>query len=341
MVQSTEEPTPAAARAIACVVIGRNEGERLRACLTSLRHGAGKVVYVDSGSTDGSVRLAEELGAVVVNLDLSRPFTAARARNEGYRELRRAAPAAGFVQFVDGDCAVAEGWLERAREFLDAHPEFAVACGRRREKHPEASIYNAICDVEWQTPVGEARACGGDAMMRCSAFDAAGGFDASLIAGEEPELCVRLRALGFKIMRLDAEMTAHDADMHRLGQWWKRTVRSGYAYAQGVHMHGRPPERHCVKPVRRIVAWTLILPATVLIGFVPTNGTSTLLLSAYGVSVVRTFVATLRRGHGARTAAAYALSCTVGRFAELQGVAQFLRDRWVGRQSKLIEYKVP
>jgi GT2 family glycosyltransferase len=323
------------------VVIGRNEGERLRACLTSLTNRVGQVVYVDSGSTDGSVELARALGAAAVDLDLSRPFTAARARNEGYREVKRLTPDADFVQFVDGDCAVAEGWLEQALSFLQGHPEFAVACGRRREKHPEQTIFNAICDVEWDSPVGEARSCGGDAMMRCAAFDAVGGYDASLIAGEEPELCVRLRAAGWKIMRLPAEMTAHDAAIHRVAQWWKRTVRSGYAYAQGAHMHGRPPERHCVQPLRRIVLWTLVLPSAVLVGFAPTAGLSTLLLSAYGVSTVRTFAATLRRGHEAKASAAYALSCTVGRFAELQGVAQFLRDRWAGRQSKLIEYKVP
>jgi GT2 family glycosyltransferase len=332
---------PRGSKATACVVIGRNEGDRLRACLESLAGRVSRIVYVDSGSTDGSVELARSFGATVLDLDLSRPFTAARARNEGYRGLTRVAPETDFVQFVDGDCAVAEGWLEEARAFLESHPDFAVACGRRREKYPAHSIYNAICDIEWDSPVGEARACGGDAMMRCAAFDAVGGYDPSLIAGEEPELCVRLRKAGWRIMRLPVEMTAHDAAIERAGQWWTRTVRSGYAYAQGMHMHGRPPERHCVKPVRRVVFWTLCLPSVVMICFVPTGGLSALLLSAYFVSGARTFAATRRRGHGVRASAGYALACTVGRFAELQGVTRFLRDRWVGRQSKLIEYKVP
>ena len=37
------------------VVIGRNEGVRLRRCLLSLRAGVDYVVYVDSGSTDNSL----------------------------------------------------------------------------------------------------------------------------------------------------------------------------------------------------------------------------------------------------------------------------------------------
>ena len=64
---------------IGVVAIGRNEGDRLRVCLTSALRDSNHVVYVDSGSTDGSVAMVRELGATVVELDLSIPFTAARA----------------------------------------------------------------------------------------------------------------------------------------------------------------------------------------------------------------------------------------------------------------------
>ena len=87
---------------VAAVVIGRNEGARLVASLASLG-GVGRVVYVDSGSTDNSLQAARVHGAQVVALDMSRPFTAARARNAGTAALDDPAPA--FVQFLDGDCA--------------------------------------------------------------------------------------------------------------------------------------------------------------------------------------------------------------------------------------------
>jgi len=212
---------------LGCVAIGRNEGQRLVRCLDSLVGRVARVVYVDSGSTDGSVEAARARGVEVVALDTSIPFTAARARNAGVARLREIAPDARFVQLVDGDCEVVAGWLERAHAALSARRELAVVCGRRRERHPEHSVWNRIVDVEWDTPVGDAKACGGDAMMRLDALAAVGGFDPSLIAGEEPELCVRLRAAGWKIERLDAEMTLHDAAMERVEQWWKRTVRSG------------------------------------------------------------------------------------------------------------------
>jgi len=157
------------------VVIGRNEGLRLERCLTSLVGSAQKVVYVDSGSTDDSLQTALRLGVDVVELDMTIPFTAARARNEGFACLKRSLPQMSYVQFVDGDCEVVGGWLPRAQAFLDKHPDVAVVCGRRRERFPQHSVYNLLCDFEWDTPVGEAKACGGDALMRADAFAEASG----------------------------------------------------------------------------------------------------------------------------------------------------------------------
>ena len=176
---------------VGIVAIGRNEGERLHRCLNSVVGRGLTLIYVDSGSTDGSIKLARNLGVEVVELDFSRPFSAARARNEGFERLCQINPEIRFVQFVDGDCEVADGWLDRAIRTLEDHFDVAVVCGRRRERFPERTVYNRLADLEWDTAVGEAKACGGDAMMRVSAFQAAGGYDPTLIAGEEPDLCLR------------------------------------------------------------------------------------------------------------------------------------------------------
>ena len=227
------------------VVIGRNEGERLLRCLRSVTAQAATLVYVDSGSTDGSVMAARDCGATVVQLDTTQPFTAARARNRGFQVLCEISGAVELVQFVDGDCELVEGWNDKAFALLAAREDVAVVCGRRRERFPDGSIYNRLCDIEWDTPIGEALACGGDAMMRAAALEQVGGFRDELIAGEEPELCVRLRALGWHIWRLDAEMTLHDAAMTRFSQWWRRSKRAGFAFAEGAHLHGASQERHC------------------------------------------------------------------------------------------------
>ena len=216
---------------IGVVAIGRNEGERLRTCLESIP-GDVPIVYVDSGSTDGSVDFARSRGAQVVELDMASPFTAARARNAGLDTILQRWSGLEYIQFVDGDCELEQGWLAVSQQFLASEPSVAAVCGRRRERYPERSFYNRLCDAEWNTPIGEADACGGDAMFRADALAQVRGYDSKLIAGEEPELCHRLRGMGWRVWRIDSPMTIHDADMHRVSQWWMRSVRSGFGYAQ-------------------------------------------------------------------------------------------------------------
>jgi len=325
---------------VGLVAIGRNEGSRLRQCLIEAHRQVACVVYVDSGSTDGSVELARSIGADTVELDLSIPFTAARARNEGFARLLQLVPDIEFVQFVDGDCEIVDGWMECAESELAAKPDVAAVCGRRRERYPAASIYNQLCDIEWDTPVGEAKACGGDFMIRARAFQQVEGFNPALIAGEEPEMCVRLRQKGWKILRLDAEMTLHDAQMTSFAQWWKRAQRAGHAYAEGSWMHGSEPERHWVKETQSAWLWGLVLPALALGMALPTQGWSLLLLSAYPLATYRIYNYYVKhRDIKTKDAAIYALSCVLAKFPHLQGQIQFHQRRLLGQQSKLIEYK--
>jgi GT2 family glycosyltransferase len=330
----TEKQLPISS--VGLVAIGRNEGDRLRKCLMSVVGMAGKVVYVDSGSTDGSVDMARALGVAVVELDMTVPFTAARARNQGFRYLREIAPELAYVQFVDGDCEVVPGWLETAARFLDECPDVAVVCGRRRERFPDRSVYNMLCDIEWDTPVGEAKACGGDAMMRADVFERAGKYRDSLIAGEEPELCVRLRAAGWKVWRLDEEMTLHDAAITRFGQWWKRSTRSGYAYAEGAHLYGAPPERHRVKESRRVWIWGLGIPVVAICLVIWSGPWSLAMLLIYPMQVVRL---ALRGTRSMKENWWQALFLVLGKFPEAVGQLNFLYNSLAGKTARLIEYK--
>jgi glycosyltransferase involved in cell wall biosynthesis len=321
---------------IGVVVIGRNEGLRLERCLISLVGSAQKVVYVDSGSTDGSVQMALRLGVEVVELDMTIPFTAARARNEGFACMQRLLPAMRYVQFVDGDCEVIGGWLPHAQAFLDTHPDVAVVCGRRRERFPQHSVYNLLCDFEWDTPVGEAKACGGDALMRADAFAEASGFRPDLIAGEEPELCVRLRGNGWKVWRLGEEMTLHDATMTRFGQWWQRTLRGGYAFAEGAFLHGAAPEQHWLRESRRVWLWGLGVPLATVIASLVFGWFGLLVLLIYPLQVVRL----ARRGdRSTRENWLRAFFLVLGKFPEMLGQVKFLLNRFGAGKTALIEYK--
>lgn len=328
----------AAVSNVGVVVIGRNEGQRLVRCLESVRGQASCVVYVDSGSTDGSVSRARSLADVVVELDMGRPFTAARARNEGFARLLKTRNDLQYVFFVDGDCEVLEGWLATAVKFLTEHPDFAVAWGLRRERFPEKSIYNLLCDMEWQDyPLGETRACGGDAVARVDAILQVKGYRADLICGEEPEMCVRLCQAGWRIFHLESPMTLHDAAIYRFSQWWKRAMRGGYGFAQGAALHGASPERHAIQETRRGWFWGLGIPlATVcLVSLIGWWGM--IALSAYPIQVVRL------RTQGGRASAREnwlrAAGLVLSKFPEMFGQVKFQLDRVRQAQSRLIEYK--
>lgn len=314
---------------IAAIAIGRNEGARLERCLASLAPQVSRMVYVDSGSTDGSRDAARALGAEVVELDTSVPFTAARARNAGFARLCEAGMPE-YVQFVDGDCELNPDWIATARAAMEANPQLGVTCGRRRERHPEASVYNRMIDDEWNTPVGPARACGGDALMRGAAIAGVDGYDPTLIAGEEPELCLRLARAGWTIERLDAEMTLHDAALTRFPQWWRRTRRAGHAFAEGWAMYGRDPERHYAAEMRRILVWAVVLP----LGF----GLLALLVSPWALLGVLIYPFQVLR-LGPKVGWGNAFFMTLGKFAEARGAADYLKRRLTGGPKELIEYK--
>ncbi|WP_375427132.1 glycosyltransferase [uncultured Sphingomonas sp.] len=320
------------------VVIGRNEGDRLVRCLASIGPGA-PVVYVDSGSTDGSVAAAAAAGARVVNLDLSTPFTAARARNAGRAALDSTVR---LVQFIDGDCTVRPGWLDRGRAALAADPGLAAVFGRRREVAPDASTYNWLCDIEWAVPPGPARQFGGDAMLRTSALDQAGGYPDEMIAGEEPDLSMRLGACGWRIACLAEEMTLHDAAMTRFGQWWRRAERSGHAYAELETRHPGEYRRR----VRAALFWGAAVPGAALLALAAAawTGSGVVLLATLAIAFlpVAQFVRVAvreRRARPTRDALTWSLFLLLDKPPHAIGILRYWLSRLRGRRTPLIEYK--
>jgi len=324
---------------IGAVIIGRNEGQRLINCIESLESNIQHIVYVDSGSTDNSLQEAKNRNVNCISLDLNKPFTAARARNEGAKYLFEAYPDIGFIQFIDGDCEVQPDWIDEAYKFLLDNDDYAVACGRRRERFPKQSVYNQLCDIEWNTPIGDAKSCGGDALIRVSAFTQIAGYNSSLIAGEEPEMCFRLRDNGWKVVRLDSEMTLHDAAMFRVGQWWNRAKRAGFAYAQGYSIHGRSTDKYNYKPTISILLWGGFIPLSVILLSLLIEPLFLLLFVCYPLQIFRLSIKNISNNMTLKNAVSYAISNVCGKFPQFIGVLRFAKSHLLGRQSSLIEYK--
>lgn len=330
----------------AIVVIGRNEGDRLKRCLCSLPRGT-PAVYVDSGSTDGSVAFARSLGVDVVELDMSIPFTAARARNAGWRRVTAVNAELEFVQFIDGDCELDAKWLDHAIDALRGKQTFAAVFGRRRERYPDKSIYNSMCDDEWDAPIGLADSCGGDALFRLAALNAAGGYSGSLIAGEEPDLCLRLRQKGWQIGRIDAEMTLHDAAITSYSAYWNRTKRSGFAYAEHVWRHGRNAIPSWRRQLYGIVFWGLLIPFGALVcltlyAFFDADLALVvcfLCLAAYPLQIARVAARKAAATSDPKFAYVYATLIVVGKLAQSIGVLDCWKRHVLRSPTKLIEYK--
>lgn len=320
------------------VVIGRNEGQRLVRCLRSLTSAGIPIVYVDSSSSDGSPEFAASVGAHVLPLSLDVPFTAGRARNAGFKRLMELHPGLRYVQFVDGDCEIAPGWLEFAVRFLDENPKVAIVCGRRKEQHPTASVYNQVCDVEWDTPVGEADSSGGDFLVRAAVFKEVGGFTGALIAGEEPEMCYRMRKLGWRIYRADRLMTLHDAAMTRFAQWVKRSSRAGYAYAARAALHWNDGNHYCWRENVRITLWAFALPALIIAAAVLLSPWFALLFLLYPLHFLR-MVRYFKTRRPGTPVVAYSLFVVLGKWPEFYGQMLFLMRRLRGQEQRIIEYK--
>lgn len=326
---------------IAAVVIGRNEGERLEPSLRSVQNAGLALVYVDSGSTDGSPKMARELDIPVLELDPARPFSAARARNEGLDEALRAWPQIEYVMFLDGDCVLDPLFPAAAVRTFDQNRDCAIVTGHLSERHPEVSIYNRLCAIEWRSPAGRIEnmnALGGIMAARVSAFRQVDGFNEEAIAGEEPDLGVRLGLAGYSIIKIDQAMATHDAHMLRFSQWWRRAVRSGHALAHRYAQHGGTQFRDGRRELRSVLFWGLALPLLILLSLWPTRGLSLLLLGGYGLLAWRVYRHYSSIGLPRSDAALATQFIFYSKFAELVGVVRYCLNRMRGRFN-IIEYK--
>ena len=326
---------------IAAVVIGRNEGARLTESLQSVAAAGLDGVYVDSGSTDDSLAVASGLGVPAIALDPSRPFSAARGRNAGVDEVRRRWPDAEFVQFLDGDCILDPAFPDAAVAHFNGDSRCAIVTGHLSERYPETSVYNRLCAIEWRSPAGpieNMNALGGIMAARISALVDVGGFNEQAIAGEEPDLGVRLGLAGYSIFKVDRPMATHDAQILRFGQWWKRSVRAGHALAHRYARHGRSRFRDGEREIRSVLFWGLVLPLTIVVLLAPTRGLSLILLGGYaalGWRVYRYYVRTGVSKEDARVAARFIV---YGKFAEFLGILRYSLNRLRGR-FQIIEYR--
>jgi glycosyltransferase involved in cell wall biosynthesis len=327
---------------LSIVVIGRNEGDRLAVCFESIRKARkmprlAELVYVDSHSADGSPALAASYGATVIKLGTGK-LTAARARNAGWQVAT-----APLILFLDGDTILDPDFICRALpQFADE--SVAVIWGHRRELRPEASIYNRVLDLDWIAHPGDSDFCGGDSLMRREVLERTSGFNPELIAGEEPDLCRRIRGMGGRIVHVDIPMTGHDLAIHHMSQYWRRAVRTGHAYAEiatryrdsGDPLWTRESHKNLFQgSLYILVALALCVAATLLHSWIP------VLLGVIGGAALslRTAIASRWKGAPQSTLLLFGIHSHLQHVPILLGQLDYFWRRWRGHSRMLIEYK--
>lgn len=325
---------------IGIVIIGRNEGNRLQLCLDSIRDFECEKVYVDSGSVDSSVAIAKANNVEVIELDSSKPFSAARARNEGFDRLMQLNHAMQFVQFIDGDCTLLLDWLGEARTALQEDQQRGAVIGHLKERNIDASPYNRLCALEWRSAIGDLQdygALGGISVIRTSVFKELGGFNPNVIAGEDSEFGVRMGLADYKVTKLDCPMATHDANILRFSQWWTRAVRAGHAIGQRAFLNGENTQ-DCIKERNSTIFWGGIIPFIMVLLLIPCGGYSFLLLAGYGLLCYRVMRFRLKLGDSYSDAWLYTKFLLLAKFANMMGLFKFYLNKLYQRY-EIIEYK--
>lgn len=329
---------------VSVVVIGRNEGRRLRLCLESIaamkRDGFEiEIIYVDSGSTDGSVALAQGAGARTIALEPERP-TAALGRNAGWQTAQ-----GEIVLFLDGDTILHPRFVADSLAAFD-DPAVAVVWGHRRETLATPSLYNRVLDLDWIYPAGPAEFCGGDALFRRSALVATGGYDETLIAGEEPELCQRIATAKGRILHVDCAMTGHDLAIVGFSQYWRRATRAGHAFAEVSARFRGTAHPFWVAESRGNAVRALCLAGLPVAGGLASlwrrSGLPFALALALLVALAaRTAWRARWKSPDWRILALYGVHSCFQQIPIFIGQARFWLNRRNGRQAGLVEYKRP
>jgi glycosyltransferase involved in cell wall biosynthesis len=329
---------------LSVVVIGRNEGERLRSCLASVNamhrdEWSVELIYVDSGSSDQSIHTAQEMGAHVIALKPEHP-TAALGRNAGW-----SAASGEIVLFLDGDTLLQPRFVHGSlNEFTD--PNVAVVWGHRRELHPERSLYNRVLDLDWIYAPGLTPFCGGDALFRRNVLAETGGFDETLIAGEEPELCRRILALGSTILHVDRPMTGHDLAITRFNQYWKRAARAGHAFAEvSARFASTDQPFWSAEVLRNRNRAVMLMGFALLVVFLALSLRSVWPLitgiALFAILVIRTAWKARWKSKSRVTLLLYGIHSHLQQIPIFWGQLSFRLNRRRGQQAALVEYKNP
>ena len=223
------------------VLITRNQQWNVERLLASVASEASnlegtEVLLVDSASTDATVDVASHHPIEVLRLRPDQPLTPSAGRFVGYSRIT-----ADFVLFLDGDMELWPGWLAHALAVMDEHPDVAVVTGETVDMPLHASGLEAPAPLTGVAPkLRTIPYTGGAALHRREVLERVGTFNPYLASDEEPELCMRIRHAGHRIVTTGLPAVRHytdppgalSTDIRR----WRRGLYVGTGQASRYHL---------------------------------------------------------------------------------------------------------
>lgn len=196
-----------------------------------------EITLVDSASSDRTVAIAAKYPIKVLRLRPDQRLTASAGRNVGYKHS-----SGDLVLFLDGDMELYPGWLAEALVVIRDRAEVAVVAGPwidlpKLDKRDDMAKFRQI---KREYTDEEISYVGGAALYRRSVLEQVGPFNPWLYSDEEPELCMRIRHAGFRIVRLGHSIAYHYSDppdyMSTLVARWRRGLYLGSGQVLRYHL---------------------------------------------------------------------------------------------------------
>ena len=198
------------------------------------------MVLADSASIDRTREIAARYDVTILCLHADQRLTAAAGRSVGYAHTTAEA-----VLFLDGDMELIGGWLERAIDLLHARPDVAVVTGTLIERPLSATGRGRLGDDQAfeldhlvEVPHG-----GGAALYRRAVLEKVGTFCPYLYSDEEPELCIRIRHAGYRVMKLAHPIAYHYTQpqeaVSTIFARWRRNLYVGSGQSIRYHLVDR------------------------------------------------------------------------------------------------------
>lgn len=232
---------------LSVVLITKNQAWNIARLIESVLEGASsicskEIILVDSASTDETVELASRYPISIVRLQPGQPLSPAIGRYVGYRHTQ-----GEYVLFLDGDTRMVQGWLPRALHTVQENPHVGAVTGRVINLPTAAATQDpgplprkngleASREVLWGSYGG-----GGAAMYRRSVLEQVGTFNPFLCSDEEPELGLRIRHAGYRILEIDYPIVRHynDAPIAVSNVLRRRRCKFLLGIGQGARYHLR------------------------------------------------------------------------------------------------------